>query len=514
MHTHGRERRVAPVREGSTVRKRRVAEVVDREAQAKRRVFSLYELLLQARLVAVETLRHTRYGFWLEDAGSVERATPLAADTTADVVIVGGGYLGLWTAWQLKHLEPGADIVVLEAGLAGHGPSGRNGGFVSTLWDDLPILRDRVGDTQAVEVCRASERAVHGIGAWCETNGVDAWYRRGGTLQVATSEAQLGEWDEVVEACAAVGASGIAVPLTREEIGKRCASPEFLAGMLLPLAANVQPARLSLGLRARAIEAGIRLFEHTPVTKLGGDATATTAHGTVRARAAVLAVNSATAGFSGYALAHAVASSHMVITEPVPDVIEELGWTGGENICDCRTLLHYFRTTRDGRIALGWGGGRMGFGARHSGRLDVDRRAADHAAEALRRFFPALRDRRITHAWGGPIDVSPTHLPIFGTRGAVHHGFGFTGNGVGPTYLGGEILARLALDRRDELTRLAIVEPSRKLMPPEPLRYAGGTLIRRALVRRDDAIDEGRKPDPVSSFVAGLPRRLGLRLPR
>ena len=94
-----------------------------------------------------------------------------SSDTTADVVIVGGGYLGLWTAWQLKQLEPGIDVVLLEAGLAGHGPSGRNGGFVSTLWDDLPILRERVGDIRAVEVCRASETAVRGIGTWCESPG-------------------------------------------------------------------------------------------------------------------------------------------------------------------------------------------------------------------------------------------------------------------------------------------------------------------------------------------------------
>jgi hypothetical protein len=120
----------------------------------------------------------------------------------------------------------------------------------------------------------------------------------------------------------------------------------------------------------------------------------------------------------------------------------------------------------------------------------------------------------VTHAWGGPIDVSPTHLPIFGSRGRVHHGFGFTGNGVGPAYLGGEILARLALDRRDELTRLALVDPERKLMPPEPLRWAGGSVIRGALVRRDAAEDAGRRADPVTHFVAGLPRRLGLRLPR
>ena len=158
--------------------------------------------------------------------------------------------------------------------------------------------------------------------------------------------------------------------------------------------------------------------------------------------------------FSGYRLSLAVASSHIVLTEPMPEVLDELGWTGGEAIVDSRTLVHYMRTTRDGRIVFGWGGGAMGMEPRvrppraRSRRDRRDRRA-------LRRFFPQTRGRAVTHAWGGPIDVSPTHLPIFGSRGRIHHGFGFTGNGVGPTYLGGEILARLALDRRDERTRLA-----------------------------------------------------------
>ena len=461
----------------------------------------------------MDGVRHTRYGWWLEEAGPVEPTAPLAGDTTADIVIAGGGYLGLWTAWHLKELEPELDVVVLEAGLAGHGPSGRNGGFVSTLWDDLPILRDRVGDERAAAVARASERGVHGIGAWCERTGVDAWYRAAPTLYVATSEAQLGASDDAIEACAAVGAPEEIRPIGAARLRERC-DAGFLGGAILRTSATVHPARLALGLRARALEAGVRLHERTNVRRLTPDAVVVTAMGRVRAGAAVLAVNSATVGFRGFRLAHAVASSHMVVTEPVPDVLEELGWTGGEPIGDGRTLLHYFRTTRDGRIAFGWGGGRMGFGARHLARLEVDARVARTARDDLLRFFPRLRGRRITNAWGGPIDVSPTHLPIFGSRGRVHHGFGFTGNGVGPAYLGGEILARLALDRRDELTRLALVEPERKLMPPEPFRWAGGSAIRAALVRSDAAEEAGRRPDPVTRFAVTLPRRLGLRLPR
>jgi len=461
----------------------------------------------------VDGVRHTRYGWWLEEAGPVEATAPLEGDTSADVVVVGGGYLGLWTAWQLKSLEPACDVVVLEESLAGHGPSGRNGGFVSTLWDDLPILRDRVGDERALDVVRASERGVHGIGEWCERAGVDAWYRAAPTLVVATSEAQLDASEHAIEACEALGAPEEIRHLKADELRARC-DAGFLGGAILRTSATVQPARLAVGLRAKVVEAGVRLHERTPVRRLRADKVVVTPRGRVRAGAAVLAVNSATAGFPGFRLAHAVASSHIILTEPVPDVLEELGWTGGEPIADGRTLLHYLRTTRDGRIAFGWGGGRMGFGARRLGRLDVDPGAARTARDDLLRFFPQLRGRRITHAWGGPIDVSPTHLPVFGSRGRVHHGFGFTGNGVGPSYLGGEILARLALDRRDHLTRLALVDPERKLMPPEPLRWAGGSLIRSALVRADRAEDAGRAADFTTRFVAGLPRRLGLRLPR
>jgi glycine/D-amino acid oxidase-like deaminating enzyme len=459
-------------------------------------------------------VRHTREGWWLEEAGAVTPQRPLDGDSTADVVVIGGGYLGMWTAWQLLQLEPAADVLLVESGLCGHGPSGRNGGVCETLWGDLQTLRERVGNDRAVAVCRASEDAVRGVGAWCQTNHVEAWFRFAPMLRVATAPSQLGSWDSTVRACAEVGASDEVVALSAEAVRASCDSPLFLGGASYRVNATVQPARLALGLRQRLIDRGVRVHERTAVTRLHPNGSVETRTGRIRAGAAVLGVNSATAGFRGFRMSLAVASTHIVLTEPVPDVIEELGWTGGEAIVDSRTLVHYMRTTNDGRIAFGWGGGRMGYAGRRTSRLELDPDVIRVAQESLLRFFPQLAGRAVTHAWGGPIDVSPTHLPIYGSKGKLHYGYGFTGNGVGPTYLGGEILARLALDRRDERTGLALVEPDRKLFPPEPFRYAGGATIRRALVAKEAAEDEGRDPGAVTSFVASLPRRLGLRLPR
>ncbi len=459
-------------------------------------------------------MQHTRHGWWLEEAGDVAPTRPLEGDASADVVVVGGGYLGLWTAWQLLELEPNVDVLVLEAEVCGHGPSGRNGGFCETLWSEAPTLRERAGDAAALAVCRASEDAVRGIGAWCETNGVDAWFRVAPMLEVATTESQLGEWDDLVRAAAELGAPDEVVSESAAEIRARCDSPLFLGGAAFRLNATVHPARLALGLRRALLERGARIHERTEVTELHPDGGVETRAGRVQAGATVLAVNSAAVGFPDFRRSLAVASSHIVLTEPVPDVLEELGWTGGEAIVDCRTLVHYMRTTRDDRIVFGWGGGTMGLGARVSARLERDPEVIARTRESLVRFFPQLADRAVTHAWGGPIDVSPTHTPIFGSRGRTHYGFGFTGNGVGPSYLGGEILARLALDRRDERTALAIVQPPPKLFPPEPFRYLGGSLIRRALIAKDAAEDAGRTPGALTRAVASLPRVLGLRLPR
>jgi glycine/D-amino acid oxidase-like deaminating enzyme len=178
-------------------------------------------------------------------------------------------------------------------------------------------------------------------------------------------------------------------------------------------------------------------------------------------------------------------------------------------------MLNYFRTTPDGRIAFGWGGGRIIMGARPGKRAEVDPALVAEVERHLLRFFPGLEGRRVEHAWGGPIDVSPWHLPQVGSAGErAYAAFGYTGNGVGPSQLCGRILASMALDRRDDSTRLAIVYAPQTHVPPEPFRYVGGELIRAALLRKETAEEQGRRAGPLTRFLAGVPERIGIHVGR
>jgi glycine/D-amino acid oxidase-like deaminating enzyme len=249
----------------------------------------------------------------------------------------------------------------------------------------------------------------------------------------------------------------------------------------------------------------------------GDGVEARTDAGKVRAGRGVLAIGSAAKGRHGPLRGRlTVASSHIVLTEPVPDVLEELGWTGGECITDSRSLLHYFRTTKDGRIAFGWGGGRIAMGARTRGRAEVDAAVIAGAADHLHDYFPQLRGRRLTHAWGGPIDASPTHLPAVSTlgQGRAFVAAGYTGNGVGPSNMVGRTLASLALGKQDDHTNLAFVDAKTPRVPPEPFHWLGGESIRFAIEKKEEAEMSGRQPNPVSSAIARVPELIGFHIGR
>ncbi len=449
--------------------------------------------------------------WWLRDALAHERGAecpPLNKDIKADVVIVGGGFTGLWTAYFLHERNPHLGIVILEQDICGGGPSGRNGGFASGWWDELHGLVTLYGVEGAVKACRAITTSIDSIGKFCEGNGIDAWYRRSGYMYAITVEANQRARNEMVALAREVGATEELYELSAAEVQARCASPAFRAGAFMRDGASVQPPRLARGLRRVVLERGVIIHEGTRVTRLDGT-TAVTLRGRVDASHAVLAVNAWGIGWPQLSRKLVAWSSYIVMTAPAPEKLEEIGWTGGELITDFRTSLRYFRTTRDGRIAFGGGGGR----ARRSvdDMFTHDARAVAETAEGFRLMFPSFSDVPIEDAWGGPIDVSPTHLPTFGRIGdsSVYYAAGYTGNGVAPTHLAGQVLADLITGADTDTVRLPMVNARAMTFPPEPFRSWGAAVVRRAMIEKETAEEHGRQPNFLVAQLARTPRRMG-----
>jgi putative aminophosphonate oxidoreductase len=440
---------------------------------------------------------------WLQEA--LAGAAPpqsLAGDDRADVCIVGGGYTGLWTAIRLKELEPSLDVALVEADVCGGGASGRNGGFVLSWWSKFGTLLELAGADEARRLARASADAVAEIGAFCAGHDIDARYRYDGWLWATTNAAQEGSWRPTIEVLANHGEHPF-VELDPQEVAARTGSPVHLGGVLETTGAVVQPARLARGLMRVAGELGVRIYERSPmrsVQPVPGGVRVRTAAGSIMAERVILAMNAWGVRFREIRRRVLVVGSDVVATEPVPERLAEIGWTDGLTISDDRLLVHYYRRTDDGRIAFGRGGGELGWGGRLGPRFQGTTPHAAATIAGFRRTYPMLADVRITNAWSGPIDRTRSGMPYFarlGGRPEIVYGLGYSGNGVGPSNIGGRILASMALGRDDEWSGCALAAVPRESWPPEPFRFVGGSLLRDTLARTERAEDEGRRPAAV-----------------
>jgi glycine/D-amino acid oxidase-like deaminating enzyme len=421
----------------------------------------------------------------------------------------------MWTAFHLKQADPSANIVLLEADICGSGPSGRNGGFMYGLWEDFAELAKLFGSEGAARVCVASECGIDLAVEVFRKADIDIWFRRAGHLTVSTSPV----FDELLEEFRQVQSlhgfpDDLYQMLSASEVANRCRSPRFRAGVLQTRGATVQPARLARGLRALILEAGVSIYEGSPVDEIQGGSPVeiATRAGSVTADQVVLGLNAWSSQLPPFRRRIIPRASHIVLTEPAPDRLRAIGWTGGEGIGDLRATLNYLRTTPDGRIAFGAATATPGRGA--DGRMSRDAVWYRRLETRLHTWFPEFRGVGIDSTWGGPIDVSAHHIPFFGSMwgGNVHYGMGFTGGGVGPCILGGQILSSLVLGRQDEFTSLPLVGFRSKRFPPEPFLQVGARITLEAILRTDDAWEAGRPGSRVLKTLAGLPRRLGYNL--
>jgi putative aminophosphonate oxidoreductase len=446
--------------------------------------------------------------WWLREALTDRPARALEGSERADVAVIGGGFVGLWTALRLKELDPALSVVVLEADVCGGGASGRNGGMALSWWPKLPSLLKLMSTDEARELAQRSERAVAELGAFCERHGIDADYVPGGWLWTAATLAQLGAWEATMAACERVGVEPFA-RLTNDEVARRTGSPVHLAGVFEASAATVQPAKLVRGLRRVAIDSGVRVYEQSKVLDFTREwpHRLTLAAGSVQASKMVLATNAWGAAVPELRRSLVVVSSDMIVTEPLGERLADVGWTGGESITDSQMMVHYYRTTRDGRIAFGKGGWGIAFGGHITGSFDRHRGRAADVERNFRRLYPRLHDVAIAADWAGPIDRSHNGLPLLGrlpTSETILYGVGFSGNGVAPSWLAGRVLASLALDRRDEWSTIALVNAPAPRFPPPAITYAGAHLVRDAVVRKENAEALGRRPARLSSALASL----------
>jgi len=421
---------------------------------------------------------------WLQEALAAEPGEPcppLDARVVADVCIVGGGFAGLWTAIELSEREPSLSIALLEADICGGGASGRNGGFISSSWHDLEGLSGLYGDEEGLRYARALADQIVETGEWCERHGVDCWFHRDGILWIEAGEWQRGRGRRQLEYAASRGLADEMVPLDVEALRALVDSPRIVAGGYVRDAGTVQPARLARGLRRVALSRGVRIFEHTRVTKLvrRRPALVRGERGAVRADQVVITMGAWAAGWPGFRRTFSNIADYVVATEPIPAQLAEI-WPSDVGVVDGRELIYYLRKTDDGRVAIGGGTSTPGFGGQVGRWSTHDRRAAEVAARGLQWLFPQLEGVRFTHAWGGPMDMTASWTPFFQTLapGNLHAGLGFSGHGLAATKLGGKTLASLAQGLEDEWSTLPVVGPPVRRVPPEPLRWP---LVRAAI---------------------------------
>jgi glycine/D-amino acid oxidase-like deaminating enzyme len=453
-----------------------------------------------------------RSSFWVDQAladesDPVGEAQILEGDQRADVCIVGGGFTGLWTAYRLLEHEPSLNVVIVESELCGTGASGRNGGVMSDWWMEIETLIKNWGPQDGRRLADAVEAAAGDIQSFCEAEGVDANVRRKGWIWTATTPEQSAGLKHMLDATRAIGAD-IFEPIPAEELEERLGSPVHRDGLRHPGGGCLHPARLARGLRKAVLARGARIFERSPVVSVstGNTVRVVTERGKVEADQVVMAANAWMAHLPQFRRNTFIVSSDLVATAPVPDRFEELGWTSDEVSFDAKAMLLYWRSTVDKRVVFGNVGRKLGFGPKIEDRWE---RPSDQLRteieRALRLRLPRLGAVPLTHAWSGPIDRSSTGLPHIGKLGGdprVTYALGFSGGGVLPTVAVGRAVASTVLGRDDEAADIArLLAYTGSSFPPEPVRYLGGRLVQKAILRTETAEEMGHKKPVLASAL-------------
>lgn len=438
--------------------------------------------------VVAHALAPTRQGvYWIEEAPG-DRYPRLTGDLSCDLAVVGGGYTGLWTALLAKREDPDARVVLVEGRRIGWAASGRNGGFCeASLTHGDENGRSRFpGEFDRLQ--RLGMANLDEIEATVAELGLDAQFERNGAIDVATEPHQVPWLREAADGDAAVF-------LDQDAVRARVHSPTYLAGLARRRdSALVHPARLARALARACEDAGVEIFEHSPVEGIGDGTTLYTPEGVLRSARTALATNVFPSLLKRNRLATVPVYDYVLMTEPLSaEQLASVGWSGREGIGDSANQFHYYRRTAYDRILFGGYDAIYHYGGRvraeYEDRPQTFRRLAGHFFTT----FPQLEGLRFSHKWAGAIDTCSRFCAFFGTarEGRVAYATGYTGLGVAATHFGAKVMLDLLAGRRTERTELEMVRSRPLPFPPEPAAAIGINLTRWSLDRADH--DEGRR---------------------
>jgi glycine/D-amino acid oxidase-like deaminating enzyme len=433
---------------------------------------------------------------WLDTYGEYRPEPALEGDLKVDIAIIGGGFTGLVTAYELRRADPALKVAVLEAQEVGYGSSGRNGSFGMTVvglgFGVTAMLR---GKRFLKDAHTYMERAVDRMSELIHTENLDCDYIRPGFMRAATTTGYVRRIQADVALMQSLGFSGIDW-IDGEAVRAKVNSSLYLGALWEPRLVLVNPAKLVREEKRLAIENGAQIYENTPVMEISAKPSFVlkTPKGSVSAEKVVFATNAYSHLFPQLVRRQIPAFTYMIATEPLtPQQLEPVGWKGCEGVEDARNLIHYYRITPDHRLVIG--GGPVGLTYANSLYADESEPAWEHLRQHMELLFPSFKGARITHRWGGPFSVTLNLTPALGYAGDKRavYSLGCIGHGVSMSHLNAQTIRDLLLERQSDLMDCPFINPRVIPWPPEPLRIVLAQGIR-GYLRLEDWAYERKMP--------------------
>jgi len=440
----------------------------------------------------LKSLVETKYcPLWHDQDAKPDLNPSLKGDIKCQLLIVGGGFTGLWAALQARERMPGLDIILVEATSIADGASGRTGGILEAALAHGDTNSDYHFPNEAARIDELGRINFKEFLASLEKYNIDAKFEGVGHMQVATREHHLAPLRKRYEENKKAGSR--VIWYDQDNVRKKIHSPTYLAGVhYKDRCGIIDPARLCWGLKKTILSLGVKIFEKTPLIKTepqGAGMKAICPNGSIRSEKILMATNAFRNPLSQIRKSIIPVWDYQIATEPLNKIqLDSVGWKDRHSMADRDNMFHYYRLTQDNRITWGGGGSVCYYYGSRTDRGVADPRIRfERLSKAFFNTFPQLEGIRFTHRWSGIIASSTRFCMVPGVAydGRVSWAVGYTGLGVGASRFGARIGLELLGYQPSDILNMQFVQKKATNWPPEPFRWFGVTMSRHGMSKAD-----------------------------